>query len=233
VARYFSTIHLGALVVFFALAIEVCAAQESSTSTDGVPNALAAGEAYSILYEEKYGGRENAFQACVKKRMDELLPDARYVRSRTFRDALFPYFEPHSAPDTVAEFAEMLARPAVQKKIDDLGLRFLIEISGETEYGNQNGYIGAGVSTAGGGCFGVASAQKKSTIAIAIWDLKSIGRSRELAAEASRTATLVCLALPIPLIPATETEACHIAAERLAKLLSGKSSEQPVAPEAQ
>lgn len=209
------------------LLISACATENAQLASDLQATAnLAAEEAYTILDDDKIAGLEKSLPACIRDKMQTLLPSGHYVPSKNFRDALFPYFEPQTAPKTDEELSSLLTRPLVRKRIDNLGIRFLISTAGVTTQGEDEGLAIAGAGPTGGGCLGAKWATKESNIAVTIWDLKAAQKTGTLTAKSEGTFAVICIGLPIPIISATETAACGAAAERLANLLSGEKNGQ-------
>ncbi len=72
------------------------------------------------------------------------------------------------------------------------------------------------------GCIGLASWDRESALDATVWDLKDAAMAGTLEASASGTAVMPCYVLPIPLIPATETEACAELGQRVVDFLVGR-----------
>lgn len=220
-------IWLNRVLFIFTFAITACATQDVQTDADLHATAsLAVEEAYTILDDDKIAGLEKSLPACIRDKMQELLPGGRYVPSKVFRDALFPYFELQTAPQTDEELSSLLTRPLVRRKIDNLGIRFLISAAGVTTKGEDQGMAIAGAGPTGGGCLGAKWTDKESNIAVTVWDLKAAQKTGTLTAKSEGTSAIICIGLPIPFISATETAACGAVAERLVKLLSEKKNGQ-------
>ena len=206
------------LVCAFAVAgcmAQVTQSESGLRSTSG----LRVGEVYTILDDDKIAGLERSLPASMRDKMNALNPDAAYLPSKDFRDALFPYFEPEIAPKTDQQLSSLLSRPIVRSRIKDLGARFLISIVGTTTIGESEGLLIAGASPGGGGCLGAEWAHKKSDVAVAIWDLEATQEVGTLEVSSEGVFSLVCFGLPIPLISATETAACEVAAEYVTRFL--------------
>lgn len=219
--------RLQTVLFLSAFAITACTTRDVQSEADLQATAsLAAEEAYTILDDDKIAGIEKSLPACIRDKIQELLPGGHYVPSKVFRDALFPYFEPQTAPKTDEELSSLLAKPLVRRRIEDLGIRFFISVLGTTTLGEDKGWGIAGAGPTGGGCLGVGWAGKESNVAVTVWDLKAAHKSGTLTARSEGISGVVCIGLPIPIISATETAACGAVAKRLAKFLSKKKNGQ-------
>lgn len=69
---------------------------------------------------------------CVSRTVQRTSPSLRFISTQEFRDALFPWFEPGTAPDTLEELALLLNKPLVGERIASLGVRYVIRVRGAT-----------------------------------------------------------------------------------------------------
>lgn len=145
-----------------------------------------------------------------------------YQRQR-FLDALFPWFEPRTAPATLAELHALLARPLVTEKLSRTGVRYLIWVRGDTQTTDGGGGMSCGVAPSGGGCIGFAWWDKDSTYEALVWDLEQRWSVGAVSAEVSGTSYLPAVIVPVPLIARTRATACKGLAEQLRKLLGGET----------
>ena len=67
---------------------------------------------------------------CVRKSMHRANSNLRFIDPLEFRDDLFPWFEPGTAPKVTDNLVLLLHRPLVREKIAQLGLRYVISIDG-------------------------------------------------------------------------------------------------------
>ena len=76
---------------------------------------------------------ESNFVDCLGKnlRSSAVLPE------QVFIDALYPWFEPRTAPLGTADLPTLLANKAVSKRIDSLGVRYMIWVDGTTNTTDQ------------------------------------------------------------------------------------------------
>ena len=73
------------------------------------------------------------FAECVLKGMHRANRKLTFVDSQEFRDTFFPWFEPGTAPEEADDLVLLLNKPLVQEKINQLGLGYVILVSGTTD----------------------------------------------------------------------------------------------------
>ncbi len=183
------------------------------------PTGMASGEKVTI-FANRLGGagpNDSGFTGCVRQAMLKTNPSLKFVPVEEFRDALYPWFEPATAPDNPDALAEVLKRRVVQQRIATLGVRYVVSVGGGTWEGEDKGFI-----LAGHGCIGFAWKDRESALDATVWDLKDAAMAGTLEASASGTAAILCYGVPIPLISPTETEACAELGQRVADFLTGR-----------
>ncbi len=50
---------------------------------------------------------------------------------------MYPWFEPNTAPSRTEELATLLARPHIKDRISELGIRYVVAISGRTTFATE------------------------------------------------------------------------------------------------
>lgn len=172
------------------------------------------GEAIVLL------GDEAGIPACVHKVIQNAATHLEFVSSVDFQNALFPWFEASTAPRTTEELALLLNEAKIQERIESMNVRYVIVVSGRTTKTDPEGPIIGGVSPAGGGFIGFTKWNKDTHISAIVWDLGEVRKAETLEVNVAGTAVVIAFGLPLPIIPATETEACNLLGNRLAKLLA-------------
>ena len=94
--------------------------EESKNSATGI----AAGESVVILATSYHKGKavEEDFVSCVSDQVQKGAGSVAVYPEQQFTDALFPWFEPRTAPQTAEALPELLARSGVAQK--NLGARY-------------------------------------------------------------------------------------------------------------
>ncbi len=183
--------------------------------------AIAPGEAVTVLSASQTH-EQSTITRCVHRAMREAEPGLKIMPGQTFRDALFPWFEPTLAPANADELAALLARPAVKRRVEELSIRYVVVATGSTTKQDE-GLFFCGGGGPGVGCLGFASQDRESRITAAIWDLKQGTSAGQLTAKTTGTNVSIGILVPILFFSATETAACEGLGKRLAQFLTGKS----------
>jgi hypothetical protein len=79
-----------------------------------------------------------------------------------FADALFPWFEPSTAPGNAAGFKALLERPGVTERLGQIGVRYVVWLDGSTRKTDSGGSVACAVGPGGGGCIGLGWWEKQS-----------------------------------------------------------------------
>ena len=155
------------------------------------------------------------FAKCVAKAILNNKPDQRFFAADAFKDALFPWLE--TAPNTPDDLNILLARPLVQDRISELGVRYIIVLAGGTKVDSSwKRPFFCGYS----GCLGLTWWDRKTNLLAIVWDMKAGNKAGELTATSSGTAVVPAFVIPIPFIPLTETTACSDLGRHLVEFLA-------------
>ena len=95
------------------------------------------------------------------------------IGEQAFMDAMFPWFEPRTAPMNTSDLPEIIAQPALAERLEEIGLRYLVWIDGNTQRTDSSGTMTCSITTAGAGCFGFLSWENDSSYEASIWDVKT------------------------------------------------------------
>ncbi len=191
---------------------------------------VAAGESVVVLGRRHRADRESedSFNSCVAKSLSSRkLP---VYSEQDFKDALFPWLEPRTAPISSEALNRMLDEPIIAQRIKSTGVRFMVWVDGQTEEIDSGGSIGCGISAAGGGCFGFGWWEKESKYEVAIWDVSNRTSVGKVTVNASGTSYMPALIIPIPLIARTESAACSGVAAQIGELLTPATGGAPLRP---
>ena len=178
---------------------------------------LAEGESVVIMAKSYHLGNETEakYIRCIEDALGRGPKGMNVIPNREFVDALFPWFEPRTAPAETKGLAKMMGRPGVADKIKDMGVRYIIWLDGDTEKVASGGSLSCAAGPGGGGCFGFAWWQNASDYDASIWDLNGLESAGSVSANVSGTSYLPALVIPIPLIARTQAKACKGLAEQL------------------
>lgn len=175
------------------------------------------GEGIVIMARSYHLGNETEtkFIDCVGSAISRGSDGLRVVPNDEFVDALFPWFEPRTAPSDTKGLPDLLERPGVARVIAQKGVRYVIWLDGDTERVAGGGSLSCAAGPGGGGCFGFAWWQNDSKYEAAVWDLTALESAGTISADVSGTSFLPAVVIPIPLIARTRAKACKGLAEQL------------------
>ena len=164
---------------------------------------------------------EASFSDCIHSSLRSQGADANVIPEQQFKDALFPWFESRLAPNKPEMLPRMMQDERIADKINDMKVRYLVWIHGESERSNEQGSMSCTITSAGGGCVGLLSWENDSNYEASIWDLQEGQSIGIISAEANGTTVIPAIGIPIPLIARTKTATCKGLADQLAGLLKG------------
>ena len=160
----------------------------------------------------------NQFANCVQKKLESDFQYLKFIPGDKFREALFPWFEPNTAPKNIEGLSTLLTKPLVKKQIESLGGELLIYMHGYTkEYDTSvHNFLAVG-----------GSSKRKTDIQTTLWDLKEINRLGDLDISFEGVVGGGITIIPpfVYIIPAfTETNVCKETVKRISNCLRGKAS---------
>lgn len=164
---------------------------------------------------------EQSFSECLVDNLGNHDIRAQIISEEQFKDALFPWFEPRLAPNRPELLGTLLDQPEIARRVDDMNVRYLVWIHGESEARNKQGMMTCTLTTAGGGCVGVLSWDNNSEYEASIWDMEKQESVGLISSEATGTSMVPALGIPIPLIARTKSASCKGLADQLGAVLAG------------
>jgi len=175
------------------------------------------GEGVVIMAKSYHLGNETeqAFIACVGDAVGRGSTGLRVVPNTEFVDALFPWFEPRTAPAETKGLPALMQRKGVAEIIKEKGVRYIIWLDGDTDRVAGGGSMSCAAGPGGGGCFGFAWWQNDAKYEASVWDLAGLEDSGTISADVSGTSFMPAVVIPIPLIARTQTKACKGLADQL------------------
>ena len=162
------------------------------------------------------------FVECVGKGMSQGENAISVVPEREFVDAMFPWFEPRTAPLRATDLEQLLAEDVVAQKMNEFGIRYMVWVEGFTETTGRTGSISCTVGPGGGGCFGFGTWEDDANFDARVWDVNSLRNVGTINADATGQSYLPALVVPIPLIARVETNACNRLASQLKDFVNGE-----------
>jgi hypothetical protein len=138
-----------------------------------------------------------------------------------FTDALFPWFEPSTAPANAAGLKVLLQRPGVTERLQQIGVRYVVWLDGNTKKTDGGGSVACAAGPGGAGCIGVGWWEKESGYVASIWDMQTATQLGEVTADVTGTSVLIGAVAPIPIITPVRRKACDRLSEQLRSFLVG------------
>jgi len=153
-----------------------------------------------------FPANEDFFITCLTKELRK--KKFIVIGDKEFRDHTFPFFESDEATINVEPSIDILHEKTLQQKIDNLGLDYIIWVSGRTEYSDKVGAVSCALSLYGGGCYGYATQNDQSNIQAELWHVpkkRLLGYNK---ASVSGKSHLFAFILPIPIPSDSRRKSC-------------------------
>ena len=201
-----------------------CVSSRIEQSRDTVTG-IESDEAMVILGRASYNDRETkaSFTECIEAELSEGSGAIRLIPQDKFKDDLYPWFEPRTAPTSASELGRLFTEPGVRARIDEAKIRYLAWIDGDTLTTNKGGSMSCTLTTFGGGCFGMSYWEQDASYQASIWDVNELTTAGKISADASGTSYIAGLVIPIPIIARPGNAACKGLANQLRDFILGGS----------
>jgi hypothetical protein len=207
--------------------------------TRQVATAIRANEAIVLLKKPQIEGvgTEEEFLDCVQEKLGGQLMHPEEGQSRRsargdgvpfriygeqeFTDAMFPWFEPSTAPGNAAGLKTLLQRPGVLDRVNQLGVRYIVWLDGNTQKSDGGGSITCAAGPGVAACIGLGWWEKESGYIASVWDLQNVSEVGSVTADVSGTSVIIGAIAPIPIITPVRAKACDQLSEQLRSFLFG------------
>jgi hypothetical protein len=138
-----------------------------------------------------------------------------------FTDAMFPWFEPSTAPANAAGLKVLLQRPGVTERLQEIGVRYVVWLDGNTRKTDGGGSVACAAGPGGAGCIGVGWWEKESGYVASVWDMHNAAEIGQVTTDVTGTSVLIGAIAPIPIVTPVRRKACDRLSEQLRSFLSG------------
>jgi hypothetical protein len=173
-------------------------------------------------------GAEDEFMHCVASGLAGRGDSAIATRTdEQFTDAMFPWFEPGTAPSKPEAVAALLTRPGVAERVEASGVRYVVWLDGGTQKTDGGGSIACGASPGIAGCIGFGWWEKESNYEATIWDLKQAKAAGSVGTNVTGTSAIIGAVLPLPFIARVQGTACNRMATQLRTFFTGSDDAEP------
>lgn len=150
---------------------------------------------------------DRSFISCIGDEMDggaiEVIPE------QVFIDALYPWFEPRTAPKGLARLKHLMSEPMVREKVARERIRYLVWLDGEIATDGHSGSMSCAIGPGGGGCFGYTTWEKTAFFEAIVWDLEDLTEEARIRVDSEGTSYIIGIVAPIPLLTPVKSEACE------------------------
>jgi len=193
--------------------------RESATGMDATDSIVVLGRRGRPQTSET----ELDFVSCISKHVSSGSGKLRVIDEQAFRDALFPWFEPRTAPANTSDLPELMASPALTGRLQELGLRYLVWVEGSTKRTDSAGSLTCSVTAGAAGCFGFLTWEKDSSYEASIWDVRKGTTAGKVSSDANGTSYMPALVVPLPFIAPVRSSACSSLADQLKTFLTDET----------
>jgi len=181
-------------------------------------------------------GTEEVFLDCVQERLGGQLihpEEGQSAKASTaqvpfkiygeqeFTDALFPWFEPSTAPANAQGLRVLLQRPGVTERLQEIGVRYVVWLDGSTRKTDSGGSVACAAGPGGAGCIGLGWWEKESGYVASVWDMDNAAEIGSVSADVTGTSVLIGAVAPIPIITPVRRKACDQLSDQLRSFLMG------------
>lgn len=191
--------------------------RQGATGINSDESVVILGRRHSSDYETRA-----EFVDCVGERMTTGNDALSVIPEKQFVDAMFPWFEPRTAPLRTRDLERLMSEPVVADKMAEFGVRYMVWLDGFTKTSGRTGTISCTVGPGGAGCFGFGSWEDDSTFDARVWDVASLQNVGTISTDATGQSYVPALVIPIPLIARVEANACIRLADQLKQFVNGE-----------
>jgi hypothetical protein len=165
---------------------------------------------------------EPDFVQCVGKHVSSRDRSIEVIGELEFVNALYPWFEPRTAPLRPEDIEKLMAQPPVAAKMAELKTEYMIWIDGSTVRTNSAGSMTCGIGPGGAGCFGFGTWGDDSDYEATIWDFTDRAEVGRLNTTATGQSYMPAVIVPIPIIAPVQGTACDGLGDQLLQFLSSE-----------
>ncbi len=161
------------------------------------------------------GETELDFVSCVTRNIASGSDRIAVVKEEAFRDALFPWFEPRTAPMNSSDLPEIISHPALVDRFESVGVKYVIWVEGSTTRTDSSGSMSCSITPGGAGCFGFLTWENDSEYEASVWDIENGRTVGRVSSEAIGTSYMPAVVVPVPIIARVRNSACSSLADQL------------------
>lgn len=163
---------------------------------------------------------EPDFIKCVGDHISRGNRSVEVIGELEFMNALYPWFEPRTAPLRPSDIDRLLLQPPVAEKLADLKTEYMIWIDGSTVQTNASGSMSCGVGPGGAGCFGFGTWGNDANYEATIWGFTDRAEVGRVSTSTTGQSYMPAVIVPIPIIAPVKGTACDSLGDQLLQFLS-------------
>ncbi len=161
---------------------------------------------------------EPDFVACVGDYVASGDKSITVISELEFLNALYPWFEPRTAPLHPADIERLLQQQPVEEKMKTLKVEYMIWLDGSTERTGGSGSMACSL----GGCFGFGTWGHDANYEATIWDFTDKAEVGQVNTSATGQSYMPAVIIPIPIIAPVQGTACDGIGQQLLEFLSSE-----------
>ena len=168
---------------------------------------IEAGDKVAVLGRQDAGHyvTDRSFIDCLAGRM--VASNFQVMSEPDFVDALYPWFEPRTAPKHLKRLRKIMQDPAVREKVRQENINYLVWLDGEVESHGMSGAMSCGLGPTIG-CYGYTTWEKNVTFEAIVWNLEDLTEEARIQVTSEGTSYVIGIVAPIPLLTPVESQAC-------------------------
>lgn len=164
---------------------------------------------------------ESDFINCVATVVSSGNDGISVVPEKQFQDALFPFFEPRTAPMRTSHLRQLMSVDVAKQRLEDFGVKYIVWVDGLTQRSESAGTMSCTIGPGGGGCFGFGTWVDDSKFEAEIWDMATLDVAGSISTDANGQSYMPAVVVPIPLIARVEANACSALGNQLKNFIIG------------
>ena len=165
---------------------------------------------------------EPDFIKCVGRHISSRDKSIEILGELEFINALYPWFEPRTAPLRPENIHKLMQQAPVARKMAELKTQYMIWIDGNVERTNSSGSMACAIGPGGGGCFGFSTWGTEANYEAVIWDFTNRAEVGRVHTTTSGQSYMPAIIIPIPIIAPVKGTACNGIGDQILKFLSSK-----------